>query len=166
MKRDFSARFGFVVNQVAKLYGEQFDRAARAKLGLSLAQCRLLGAVAVRAPGEPASQAALAEELGLSAMGVASLCDRMAAGGWIERRASDTDRRVNEIHLLQRAEAALDAALAVGDAISAQALAGLSAAERKTLVALLRKAREGLLALNELEVADGTTHPTLPVSGA
>jgi hypothetical protein len=74
--------------------------------------------------------------------------------------------RVNEIHLLQRAEAALDAALAVGDAISAQALAGLSAAERKTLVALLRKAREGLLALNELEVADGTTHPTLPVSGA
>ena len=157
MKRDFSARFGFLVSQVAKMYGEQFDRAARARIGLSRAQCRLLGAVAVRAPGEPASQAALAEELGLSAMGVATLCDRMAAGGWIERRPSETDRRVNEIHLLPRAEAALDAALAVGDAISARALAGLSAAERKTLVALLRKASDGLLASNSREVADTET---------
>ena len=29
MKRDFSQRFGFLVNDVAKLYGEQFDRLAR-----------------------------------------------------------------------------------------------------------------------------------------
>src|ERR1700712_1525628 len=111
MKRDFSGRFGFLVNQVSKLHGEQFDRAARARIGLSRAQCRLLGAVAVRGRGEPASQAALAEELGLSSMGVASLCDRMVTGGWIERRPSETDRRVNEIHLLPRAEEALEAAL-------------------------------------------------------
>jgi DNA-binding MarR family transcriptional regulator len=153
MERDFSARFGFLVNHVAKLYGEQFDRAARAQIGLSRAQCRLLGAVAVRGRGDPASQAALAEELGLSAMGVASLCDRMAAGGWIERRPSDSDRRVNEIHLLPRAEAALDAALAIGDEITAEALAGLGAAERKTMLGLLRKARDGLLALDAPEPA-------------
>ena len=64
---------------------------------------------------------------------------------------------MNEIHLLPPAEAALDAALAVGDAITAQALVGLSAAERKTLVALLRKARNGLLALDargEAETAE------------
>ncbi len=153
MSYDFSGRFGFLVNEVAKLYGAQFDRAARARIGLSRAQCRLLGALAMRAPGDPASQAALAEELGLSAMGVATICDRMVAGGWIERRSSQTDRRVNEIHLMPRARAALNAALTVGDAISAQALAGLSAGERKTLVELLRKARDGLLASAEREVA-------------
>ena len=149
-KRDFSGRFGFLVNQVAKLYGEQFDRAARERIGLSRAQCRLLGAIAMR--GLPVSQAELAAETGLSAMGVASLVDRMEAAGWVERRTSATDRRVNEIHLLPRAEGALDDALAVGDALHARALAGLGAAERKTLITLLQKARDGLLAL-EAEAA-------------
>ena len=145
MKRDFSDRFGFLVNDVAKLYGDEFDRAARERIGLSRAQCRLLGSLAMH--GEPVSQAALAGEMGLSAMGVASLVDRMEAAGWIERRPSATDRRVNEIHLLPRAERALDAALAVSDDLHARALASLSAAERKSLLALLRKARDGLLAL-------------------
>jgi len=145
MKRDFTHRFGFLVNEVAKLYGDEFDRAARERIGLSLAQCRLLGALAMH--GEPVSQAALAADMGLSAMGVASLVDRMEAAGWIERLPSATDRRVNRIHLLPRAEEALDAALAVGDELHARALATLTATERKTLVALLRKARAGLLAL-------------------
>jgi len=145
MKRDFSHRFGFLVNEVAKLYGDAFDRAARERIGLSRAQCRLLGALAMRS--EPVSQATLAAEMGLSAMGVASLVDRMEAAGWIERRTSATDRRVNEIHLLPRAERALDAALVVGDELHARALATLSAAERKSLLVLLAKARSGLLAL-------------------
>jgi DNA-binding MarR family transcriptional regulator len=145
MKRDFSHRFAFLVNEVAKLYGEQFDRAARERIGLSRAQCRLLASLAVQ--DEPVSQAAIATEMGLSAMGVASLVDRMEAAGWVERRPSASDRRVNEIHLLPRAEQALDAAIALSDELHARALAGLTAAERKSLVALLRKAREGLLAL-------------------
>jgi hypothetical protein len=29
MKKDFTRRFGFLVNDVARLYGEQFDRLAR-----------------------------------------------------------------------------------------------------------------------------------------
>ena len=145
MKRDFSSRFAFLVNEVAKLYGEHFDRAAREGIGLSRAQVRLLGAVATR--GEAVSQAELAATIGVTPMGVASLVDRMEAAGWVERRASATDRRVNEIHLLPRAERALDAALAVGDELHARALATLSAAERKSLLALLAKARNGLLAL-------------------
>ena len=145
MKRDFSSRFAFLVNEVAKLHGEHFDRAARERIGLSRAQVRLLGAVAMR--GEAVSQAELATAMGLTPMGVASLVDRMEAAGWVERRASATDRRVNEIHLLPRAETALDEALAVSDALQARALATLSAAERRTLIALLQKARSGLLAL-------------------
>jgi DNA-binding MarR family transcriptional regulator len=145
MKRDFGTRLAFLVNEVAKLYGEHFDRAARERIGLSRAQVRLIGALAMR--GEAASQADLAAALGITAMGVASLVDRMEAAGWVERRPSATDRRVNEIHVLPRAESALDEALAVSDALQARALAKLSATERRTLVALLQKARDGLLAL-------------------
>ncbi len=150
MKRDFTHRFGFLVNDVAKLYGEQFDRLAREKIGLSRAQCRLLGALAMN--GDAAmSQTELATRLGLSAMAVGSLCDRMVAAGWIRRQPSATDRRVNEVHLEPSAEKALDAALTISDALNARALAALTTAERTQLAALLAKARSGLMNLANTE---------------
>ena len=61
MKRDFSQRFGFLVNDVAKLYGEQFDRLARERIGLSRAQCRVLGALAMH--GRECDQDAAVHEM-------------------------------------------------------------------------------------------------------
>jgi DNA-binding MarR family transcriptional regulator len=143
-KRDFSQRLGFLVNEVGRLYGRRFDQLARQQIGLSRAQVRLLGALAMHAGDTPLSQAELAERLDLTAMGVASLCDRMEAAGWIRRRASAADRRANEVELMPVAEKALDAALLLGDQIQAMALQGFSAAERTQLTALLRKAHANL----------------------
>ena len=147
LKVDLTRRFGFLVSEVAKLYGDRFDELARQQIGLSRAQCRLLAALATHQGAQPLSQAALAERVGVSAMAVTSLCDRMEAAGWLRRRPGAGDRRVNEVHLEPRAAEALEAALGVGDQLQAKALARLTAAERSQLVALLRKARLNLLAL-------------------
>ena len=151
MKRDFSQRFGFLVNDVAKLYGEQFDRLARERIGLSRAQCRVLGALAMHGDEAPMSQVELAQQLELSAMAVGGLCDRLEAAGWIRREASPDDRRVRRVHLASSAERALDAALSLSDGLQTRALALLSTAERAQLVALLGKAREGLMSLASAE---------------
>ncbi len=145
MKIDVRRRFGFLVSDVARLYGQQFDRAAREQLGLSQPQCRLLGVLAANGEDAPMSQAELAQKLGLSAMAVGSLCDRMAAAGWIRREAHATDRRVNLLQLEPRASKALAKAMEIGDALNAAATAGLTASERTQLLALLAKARESLL---------------------
>jgi DNA-binding MarR family transcriptional regulator len=150
MKFSLTRRFGFLVNEVGRLYSQQFDRSAREALGLSQAQCRLL-VVLSSLEGEPVSQAELAQRMGLTPMAVATLCDRMAAAGWIERRPSATDRRANELHIQPKAREALVQALAIGDDLTGRALAGLTAAERTQLVALLAKAREGLLSLAQDE---------------
>jgi DNA-binding MarR family transcriptional regulator len=147
MKRDFSQRFGFLVSDVAKLHGERFDRLARERIGLSRAQVRLLGALAQQGGAEPLTQIELANRLSLSAMAVAGLCERLDAAGWIFRTQSSSDRRANEVHLAPKAEAAFDAALAIGDELQAETLADLSAAERAQLLALLRKTHARLLAL-------------------
>ncbi len=143
MKRDFTQRFGFLVNDVARLYGAQFDRLARERIGLSRAQCRVLGALAMR--GEPMSQAELAQELDISAMTVGGLCERLEAAGWVRREASPTDRRANEVQLAPGAEKALEAAMKISDGLQVRALAALSADERAQLVSLLIKARQGLM---------------------
>jgi DNA-binding MarR family transcriptional regulator len=149
MKLDFTRRFGFLVQDVSRLYSQQYDRLAREQIGLSHAQVRLLGMLARHGEGEPPSQTELAQRLGLTPMAVAGMCDRMAAAGWIRRVPSATDRRINQLHLEPRATEALNGALAVGDALSARALGPLSAAERNQLLDLLAKARAGLLATAE-----------------
>jgi DNA-binding MarR family transcriptional regulator len=147
MKRDFTQRFGFLVNDVAKLYGHQFDRLTRERIGLSRAQCRVLGALAMHGDEPPLSQIELAQRLDLSAMAVGGLCDRLETAGWVRREPSSSDRRVNRVHLAPRAEKALDAALTISDSLQARALAAFTPAERAQLLILLGKARQGLLAL-------------------
>ncbi|MBW8757982.1 MAG: winged helix-turn-helix transcriptional regulator [Burkholderiales bacterium] len=143
-KHDFSHRFGFVVNEVGRLYGRQFDQLSREELGLSRAQCRLLGQVATSEGDRPPTQAELAANLDLTPMAVATLVDRMEAAGWISRRPSEKDRRANAIALQPPAEAALAKALAVSDRVQEAALAGFSAAERKQLLAMLQRVRANL----------------------
>ena len=141
-----SQRFGFLVNELGRIYSQQFDREARERLGLSQAQCRLLVVLATHDEDEPLSQAELAEKVGVSAMAITTMCDRLAAGGWLERRPSIDDRRVNRLHIQPKARKALDRAMAIGDELTDRVLADFSATERKQLIALLARAREGLLA--------------------
>lgn len=153
MKPALVQRFGFLVNDVGRQYSQQFDRLARERLGLSQAQCRLLAALAWHEGEEALSQAELAQKLGLTPMAVATMCDRLADAGWIERRPHPEDRRVNRLYIKPAARKALDKAMAIGDELAGRALAGLTAAERAQLLSLLAKARQGLLALNEGEGA-------------
>jgi DNA-binding MarR family transcriptional regulator len=143
-KHDFAHRFGFLVNEVARLYGRHFDQLSREQLGLSRAQCRLIGQVAYSESGHPPTQAELAQNLDLTPMAVATMVDRMEAAGWITRRPSATDRRANAIELQPRAEQAIDKAVALSDLVQEGALAGLDAAERKQLLALLQRVRANL----------------------
>ncbi|MDR6521746.1 DNA-binding MarR family transcriptional regulator [Variovorax paradoxus] len=146
MKRDFTQRFGFLVKSVGKLYSEEFDRLARERIGLTSAQCRLLGALAMHGDEEePLSQAELAQRLDLTPMAVAGLCDRMAAAGWIRREPSPTDRRVNRIHLEPNAEKALDSALSISDGLNARVMSVLSQAERAQLLGLLSRVQASLV---------------------
>jgi DNA-binding MarR family transcriptional regulator len=139
-------RFGFLVNELGRLYSQQFDRESRERLGLSQAQCRLLFMLATHDDDEALSQAELAEKVGVSAMAITTMCDRLAAGGWVERRPSTEDRRVNRLHIQPKARKALERAMAIGDELTDRVLADYTAAERKQLIALLARAREGLLA--------------------
>ncbi len=141
---EFANRFGFIVNEVGRLYGRQFDQLSRVELGLSRAQCRLIGQVAWNDSGHPPTQAELAQNLDLTPMAVATLVDRMEAAGWIARKPSETDRRANTIALQPQAVAALDKAMLLSDRVQDAALAGFSAAERKQLVAMLQRVRANL----------------------
>jgi len=108
-------------------------------LGLSEAKWRTVLLLSHGAPD--ISQVELASLLGIEAPTLARLLDRLAADGWIERRAVAHDRRVKTIHLLPKAAGVIKRIDAVIFAMRKEVLRGISKAELGQCANVLRKMR-------------------------
>ena len=127
--------FGFLVNDVARLFGRRFDEhARRRRLGLTRAQCRTLGYLA---RNEGINQAGLADLLEIRPMTLVRQIDRMEEAGWIERRADPADRRARRLFLAAKARPILGRIWNVANETRDEAIALLSASEADSLIDLL-----------------------------
>ncbi len=125
---------GLLIHQATQSIRRRFEQRAGV-YGLSAAQWRLL----VHVKKEPGvAQARLAELLEIEPISVSRLIDRMEQAGWIERRQSTEDRRVRTVHPTAKAKDVFDAMHDVADELYDEALAGLSGAERATILKGLR----------------------------
>jgi DNA-binding MarR family transcriptional regulator len=132
---DLERSFGFLVNDVARLFGRRFDHNGR-RLGLTRAQCRALGYLA---RNEGINQAGLADLLEIRPMTLVRQIDRMEEAGWIERRLDPADRRARRLYLTGKARPILGRIWSVANETRDEALARLSAAEATTLIDLLQR---------------------------
>ena len=123
-------RLGFLLHDAARLMRRRFEARASG-FGLSAAQWRLLVRVAKE---EGVAQARLAELLEIEPISVSRLIDRMQEGGWIERRADATDRRVRTIYPTAKSRAAYAKVKSLAGEVYEEALAGLSPEARRALV--------------------------------
>jgi MarR family transcriptional regulator for hemolysin len=132
---DLDRSFGFLVHDVARLFGRRFDRNGR-RLSLTRAQCRTLSYLA---RNEGINQAGLADLLEIRPMTLVRQIDRMQEAGWIERRPDPTDRRARRLFLTDKARPILGRIWDVASATQDQILAGLSPDEAEHLIDLLRR---------------------------
>jgi DNA-binding MarR family transcriptional regulator len=145
--------FGFLVHDVARLFGRQFNQRALLVLGLTRAQCKVLGYLA---RNEGINQAGLADLLEIKPMTLVRQIDRMEEDGWIERRPDPGDRRARRLVLTEKARPILARIFSLSIEIRTEAFAGLSEAEGRRLVDLLWRVHGNLsrrilpLAPNEL----------------
>ncbi|TKT74859.1 MarR family transcriptional regulator [Aquamicrobium sp. LC103] len=125
---------GLLVHDAARLMRRRFEESASGH-GLSAAQWRLLVRL-VKAEG--VAQARLAALLEIEPISVSRLLDRMEEGGWIERRPDPSDRRVRTVFATDKSREAFAEVKGMASDIYDEALAGLSAEERRTLINGLR----------------------------
>lgn len=130
---DLDRSFGFLVNDVARLFGRRFSHNGR-RLGLTRAQCRTLGYL-VR--NEGINQAGLADLLEIRPMTLVRQIDRMEEAGWIERRPDPADRRARRLYLTAKARPILGRIWSVANETRDEALHRLSPAEATNLIELL-----------------------------
>jgi MarR family transcriptional regulator, transcriptional regulator for hemolysin len=149
--------FGFLVHDVARLYGRRFDRNGR-RLELTRAQCRTLGYLA---RNEGINQAGLADLLEIRPMTLVRQIDRMQEAGWIERRPDPSDRRARRLYLTDKARPILGRIWDVASETQDQVLAALTPDESEQLIDLLRRVHGSLA-----ERGQSRSRGALPGNGA
>ena len=158
---DLELTFGFLVNDVARLFGRRFDHNGR-RLGLTRAQCRTLGYLA---RNEGINQAGLADLLEIRPMTLVRQIDRMEEAGWIERRPDPADRRARRLFLSPKARPILGRILSVANETRNEALARLAPAEQEALIDLLHRVHATLserVPIDREAAARGARPPRAP----
>ena len=141
MTMDLDRSFGFLVHDVARLFGRRFNQRALLFLGLTRAQCKVLGYLA---RNEGINQAGLADLLEIKPMTLVRQIDRMEEDGWIERRPQPGDRRARRLVLTDKARPILARILDLSNEVRAESFAGLAKDEGKQLIELLRRVHANL----------------------
>ena len=138
---DLDRSFGFLAHDVARLFGRRFNQRALLFLGLTRAQCKVLGYLA---RNEGINQAGLADLLEIKPMTLVRQIDRMEEDGWIERQPQPGDRRARRLVLTDKARPILARILDLSNEIRTEAFAGMSRQEGRQLIELLRRVHANL----------------------
>lgn len=139
---DFDQSVGFWLATAHQAYMRAFQ-AALAPHGITFRQAQVLGWLAAEGP---LSQRELADRMLIEPPNLVGVLNRMEETGLIERRPCDDDRRKNLIHPLPAARRQWRKIATCGRAIRERAVAGLDAAERDQLKALLGRVRDNMTA--------------------
>ena len=131
--QDPGQSLGFLVHEIARLLRKDFDQRAK-DLGLTQVQWR---AMVYLSRNEGLKQVELAEILEIQPISLARLVDRLAASGWVERRADPDDRRAQRLFLTPEAKPLLEQINKIATQTRANALQGLSNHDHENLIATL-----------------------------
>jgi DNA-binding MarR family transcriptional regulator len=131
--REFAGQLFF------RLWRATHTRTAEAleSLGLTTALFALLNVLGSR---EGAIQQELGSAMGVDPSTMVSLIDQLEAAGLAKRRPRPTDRRAREVAITPKGRRVLEHARRLALQVEDDVLRGLSAAERRQVLALLRRA--------------------------
>jgi DNA-binding MarR family transcriptional regulator len=133
---------GYLLTFIAEQVTERAEREI-ARHGIRTRHASVL--VVIDAEG-PMSQRALGRRLRIDKSPRVGVLDDLERLGLAERRRSDSDRRVQAIHLTSKGRAVLDRVLEIADAENARTFGLLDDAEREQLHDLLLRVAEASVA--------------------
>lgn len=131
---------GFLLADATRAIRKRFEQRG-AEMGISASQWRVLVQI-VR--NGPLAQARLAELLEVEPISVSRLIDRMQDGGWVHRYSAPDDRRIKMVDLTPKTRTAFTGMRDTADRIYAEALQGVSDADRDTTRTVLLRLIQNL----------------------
>jgi DNA-binding MarR family transcriptional regulator len=133
---------GYLLTFIAEHATERFERA----LSRQRIRTKHASVLAVIDAEGPMSQRALCRRLRIDKSPMVGLVDDLERLGLAERRRSDADRRVQDIHLTDRGRAAVERVIELADAQNERTFSVLDDDEREQLHGLLLRVAEATAA--------------------
>jgi len=134
-----TARMSRIAQHLARRQEDAFGR-----FKLNRGEVGVLAALLLAGSDRKLSPTQLFKGLMLSSAGITSRLDRLESRGYIQRSRHPTDRRGVLVGLTSAGRRVLDQAVSADAALEREWLAGLTAKDKRSLVALLRKLLAGL----------------------
>lgn len=139
--------FGFLIADLSRLMRADFDRRVAAfGAGVTTGEAR---ALAHAARAGRVRQMVLAERMGVEAMTLSGVLDRLEARGLVTRTPEASDRRAKLVDLTNKGEAALSEVARLATAIDTRAAAALSGEAWELLLAALADIRDSFADLRQ-----------------
>ena len=137
-----------------RLWRVSHTRTAEAldSLGLTTALFALLNVLQAR---EGAIQLELGSAMGIDPSTMVSLIDQLETAGLAKRRPRPTDRRAREVVITPKGRRVLEQARRLAMQVEDDVLRGLSQAERRRMLALLRRAADSAPPQSPWTAAEG-----------
>ena len=129
-----TARISRIALHIARSQDEAFGR-----FGLGRGDVGVLAALRFAGPKQQLSPTSLFKGLMLSSAGITSRLDRLEKRGYVKRTRHPSDRRGVLVELTLAGRKAVEEVVSADTARERDVVAGLSASERRTLAALLKK---------------------------
>ena len=135
-----SEHIGFLLNDTARMFRRAFNARTR-DTGITALQWRLITYLKRH---EGIRQGPLAELIEVEPITLSRMVDRLVEAELVERRADPADRRAWQLYLTPRAGDLLNGMRPIADALTAEAIEGLSATEVEQLSDLVERVRANL----------------------
>lgn len=142
MSHSTDESLGFIIHDVARMLRRDFDRRAQA-FHLTRSQWSVL-ALLIREDG--AQQKRLADIIGVTAITMTGLVDRLERDGWVVRCEDPQDRRAKLVFLTDKVEPLKAKIKQLSEQVREAALQGISEPEQQQLTDLLLRMRCNLSA--------------------
>ena len=133
---------GYLLKDTSRLLLRRFESYTR-PLGVTRAQWQVMFGISRT---EGINQAGLADRLDMENITLGRIVDRLEEAGLVERRADPDDRRVWRLYLTDKAQPILTELRTIADRLQAEAVAGISPDELRTLTDLLARVRANVTA--------------------
>jgi MarR family transcriptional regulator, transcriptional regulator for hemolysin len=144
-KYDYQDSIGFIVRSTAKVFESAFDQQLRKKTDITVAQSRVIGALAL--VKDEMTQKEIANRIGIEAPTIVPIIDKLEEQGIVIRRPDHNDRRNNMIFLTHKSEAKWEMIIECALELEKASRQGLSEEELQITKRTLRKIAQNVAAL-------------------
>ncbi|MGI0018288.1 MAG: MarR family winged helix-turn-helix transcriptional regulator [Nitrosotalea sp.] len=140
-KFDYENSIGFVVYSASKMMQKAFDIELRDKIGINLAQSKVIFALYMQSGP---TQRELADKIGVESPTLVPIIDKLEEDGYVKRKPDANDRRIKRIYTTPKTDSLWDSMMECAGQIRKVSTKDLSDQEIKSALGVVKKITENL----------------------